>query len=98
MPQVTELLITLRVFHLNVCNRSLTLSRAAGDQSRQLEDLRSNRAVTPAFVLGPADCHHLLQRKREASFRWDDDENWELITTDRPPLQDSEENLPPEIA
>jgi hypothetical protein len=35
---------------------------------------------------GPAFCLHVLQQKRDASFRWHDGENWEVISTDRPPL------------
>jgi membrane carboxypeptidase/penicillin-binding protein PbpC len=46
-------------------------------------DLRANRSihsVTPAF------CQHVLQQKRDASFRWHDGVKWEVISTDRPPL------------
>jgi hypothetical protein len=39
--------------------------------------------VTPAKVLSPAFCLHVLQQKRDAGFRWHDGENWEVISTDR---------------
>jgi hypothetical protein len=29
---------------------------------------------------------NVLQQKLDASFRWHDGENWEVISTDRPPL------------
>jgi hypothetical protein len=53
---------------------------AAGDQLRPLEELRSSGAVTTAL------CQHVLEPKRDASFRWHDGVGGESIMIDRSPV------------
>jgi hypothetical protein len=40
----------------------------------------------PSTNWGPAFCQHVLQQKRDASFRWHDGENGKLMSIDRSPV------------
>jgi hypothetical protein len=63
------------------------INRLSGGLSVEITGILAlNSSRHPSESWGPAFCLHVLQQKRDASFRWHDGENWEVISTDRPPL------------